>query len=79
MRLYKILVQKNPDGYTAYPVGLKGIAAGHGETFEDALKSVKSEIVYHAETFGVDVLEIDPPVLEAFVAEVIVDHDNKSD
>jgi hypothetical protein len=30
---------------------------------------VKSAIRFHIETFGEDVLDIEPPILEAFVAE----------
>jgi len=69
MRQYKIIVEKYADGYVAYPLGLKGIVVGQGDTYEEALSDVKSAIRFHIETFGEDVLEIDPPILEAFVAE----------
>jgi len=65
----KIIVEKHPDGYVAYPLGLKGVAVGQGNTYEEALADVKSAITFHIETFGPEVLEIEPPVLEAFVAE----------
>ena len=69
MRQYKIVVEKHPDGYVAYPLGLKGVVVGEGDTYEEALADVKSAIRFHIETFGEEVLEIDPPILEAFVAE----------
>lgn len=69
MRQYKIIVEKHPDGYVAYPLGLKGIVVGQGDTYDEALADVKSAIRFHIETFGEDVLDVDPPVLEAFVAE----------
>ena len=69
MKQFKVVVEKHPDGYVAYPLGLKGIVVGEGDTYEDALIDVKSAIRFHIETFGKDVLEIEPPVLEAFVAE----------
>lgn len=69
MRQYKIIVEKHPDGYVAYPLGLKGVVVGQGDTYEEALSDVKSAIRFHVESFGQDVLDIDPPVLEAFVAE----------
>lgn len=69
MRQYKVIVEKYPDGYVAYPLGLKGVVVGQGDTYEEALSDVKSAIRFHIETFGEDVLEIDPPILEAFVAE----------
>jgi predicted RNase H-like HicB family nuclease len=70
LRQLKIIVEKNPDGYVAYPLGLKGIVVGEGDTYEEALSDVKSAIKFHIETFGKDVLEVDPPVIEAFVAEM---------
>ncbi len=70
---YKIIVEKHPDGYVAYPLGIKGIVVGQGDTYEEALADVKSAIKFHIETFGEEVLEIDPPILEAFVAEAGVE------
>jgi predicted RNase H-like HicB family nuclease len=69
MRQYKIIVEKHPDGYVAYPLGVKGVVVGEGDTYEEALSDVKSAIRFHIDTFGTDVLEIEPPVLEVFVAE----------
>jgi predicted RNase H-like HicB family nuclease len=69
MRQFKIVVEKHTDGYVAYPLGLKGIVVGQGDTYEEALSDVKSAISFHIETFGDEVLETDSPVLEAFVAE----------
>jgi predicted RNase H-like HicB family nuclease len=68
-RQFKIIVEKHADGYVAYPLGLKGVVVGQGDTYEDALKDVKSAIRFHVETFGPDVLEQESPVIEAFVAE----------
>ena len=65
----KIVVEKHQDGYVAYPLGLKGVVVGQGDSYEEALADVKSAIRFHMETFGAEALEIDPPVLEAFVAE----------
>ena len=69
---FKILIEKHIDGYVAYPVGLKGVIVGEGDTYEEALTDVKSAIRFHIETFGQDVLQNDDPVLEAFVAETEV-------
>jgi predicted RNase H-like HicB family nuclease len=46
---------------------------GQGDTYEQALSDVKSAIRFHIETFGPEVLEMDPPILEAFVAEAGVE------
>lgn len=71
-RKLKIIVERHEDGYVAYPIGLKGVVVGGGDTYEEALADVKSAIAFHIETFGADVLEDDSPVLEAFVAEARV-------
>ncbi len=67
---FKIIVEKHTDGYVAYPLGLKGVVVGEGATYEEALADVKSAIKFHIESFGGDVTEGEPPVLEAFVAEM---------
>ena len=69
MRQLKIIVEKHTDGYVAYPWGLKGVVVGQGDTYEEALSDVKSAIRFHIETFGDDVLNVEPPVLEAFIVE----------
>ncbi len=68
-REFKIVIEKHPDGYVAYPLGLKGVVIGQGDTFDEALADVKSAIAFHVETFGMEALETDDPALEAFVAE----------
>ena len=64
-----MVVEKHAEGYAAYPLGLKGVVVGEGDTYEEALADVKSAIRFHIETFGEEVLEGDSPVLEAFVTE----------
>jgi predicted RNase H-like HicB family nuclease len=65
----KIIVEKHPDGYVAYPLGVKGAMVGEGDTDEEALADAKSAIKFHLEGFGPNALEVDPPVLKALVAE----------
>lgn len=72
MKQIKIIVERHSDGYVAYPIGLKGVVIGEGETYEEALSDVKSAIQFHIETFGPEVIESDSPVLEAFIAEARV-------
>jgi len=69
MKQLKIIVEKHPDGYIAYPLGMKGVIVGQGDTYDEALNDIKSAIRFHIESFGPDVLDVDPPVLEAFIAE----------
>jgi predicted RNase H-like HicB family nuclease len=68
----KIIVEKHPDGYVAYPLGIKGVVVGEGDTYEEALADVRSAIRFHIETFGADVLTADSTVLEAFIAEATI-------
>ena len=51
MQHLKIIVEKHPEGYVAYPFGLKGVVVGEGNTYEEALADVKSAIKFHIETF----------------------------
>lgn len=53
----KVIVEKHPDGYVAYPLGLKGVVAGEGDSYEEALADVKSAIRFHIGTFGEDDLD----------------------
>ncbi|MBI4712077.1 MAG: type II toxin-antitoxin system HicB family antitoxin [Planctomycetes bacterium] len=69
MKQIKIIVEKHPDGYVAYPLGIKGVVVGQGDTYEAALSDVKSAILFHLKSFGKEVLDVDPPVIEAFIAE----------
>jgi predicted RNase H-like HicB family nuclease len=69
MKPIKIIIEKHADGYVAYPLGLKGVVVGEGNTYEEALADVKSAIRFHVETFGPEVLDEESPVLEAFIAE----------
>ena len=71
MKNLKIIVEKHPDCYVAYPLGLEGAVVAQGETYEEALADVKSAIKFHIETFGLRVVDEDE-VLEAFVAEARV-------
>jgi predicted RNase H-like HicB family nuclease len=73
MKQIKIIVEKHPDGYIAYPLGIKGIVIGQGDSYEEALVDVKSAIRFHVESFGTEILEIDPPILEAFIAETRIE------
>ena len=69
MKTWKIVVEKHPDGYVAYPLGLKGIVVGEGDSYDTALADCQSAIRFHLKTFGTESVKGVPPVLEAFIAE----------
>ncbi len=52
MTHFKIVIERHPDGYVSYPLGLKGVVVGEGDTYEEALADVKSAIRFHIEAFG---------------------------
>lgn len=66
---FKVVVEKHPDGYVAYPLGLKGVVVSEGDSYEEVLSNVKSAIKFHIETFGNEIFEEEEPVIEAFIAE----------
>ena len=68
MRSLKIVIERHDDGYVAYPLGLRGVVVGEGDTFDEALQDVKSAIGFHIETFGDESFD-GPPAIEAFVVE----------
>ena len=47
MQPIKIIIEMHPDGYVAYPIGIKGIVIGEGDTYGEALADVKSAIQFH--------------------------------
>ncbi|MGB8309069.1 MAG: type II toxin-antitoxin system HicB family antitoxin [Methanoregula sp.] len=69
MRPFKIIVEKHPDGFVAYPVGLKGVVVGEGNTYDEAIADVTSAIRFHIETFGKDAFS-DDDVIDTQLAEV---------
>lgn len=71
-RRFKIVVERSDEGYVAYPIGLKGVVVGDGDTFEDALANVKSAIAFHIETFGHEALDELTESDEIFFAETDV-------
>jgi len=68
----KIIVEEHPDGFVAYPVGLRGVIVGQGDTLDEAVADVTSAIRFHVETFGDTELEMDEPLLDVFVTETRV-------
>ena len=74
-RQIKVIVEKHPDGYVAYPLGIKGVVIGQGNSYKEAIDDVQSAISFHVETFGPDSLvDSESPVIEAFATDVAVQH-----
>ncbi len=71
MKQFKIIIEKHPDGYVAYPIGIVGAIVGQGDTYEEALSDVKSAIATYIEVFGKENLEDTSPV-EVFIDEAAI-------
>jgi predicted RNase H-like HicB family nuclease len=71
MHPFKIIVEKHPDGFVAYPVGMKGVVVGEGNTYEEAVSDVTSAIRFHIETFGKSAFS-DDDIVDARLAEVVI-------
>jgi len=52
MQPLKILIEQHADGYVAYPLNMRGVVIGEGNTCEEAVADVTSAIRFHIETFG---------------------------
>ena len=70
MRTIKVIVEKHTDGYVAYPLGMKGVVVGQGDTCKEALEDVRSAISFHIESFGSEM--INRVFLDAIIADVEV-------
>ncbi|MBU7046430.1 MAG: type II toxin-antitoxin system HicB family antitoxin [Theionarchaea archaeon] len=67
----RVVIEKYPEGYVAYLLGMKGIVVGEGDSYQEALEDVKSAIKLHIETFGEDGFEPEE-VMETFVTKVVL-------
>ncbi len=72
MKSVKIVIEKHPDGYLAYPLGIEGVVVGEGDTYAEALADVQSALQFHIETFGPETITGQSPVLEAYLGEAVV-------
>ena len=70
MSQIKIIIEKHTDGYIGYPVGMKGVVVGQGDSYEEALADTKSAVKFHIDSFGDDAFDSDDSdILDLFIAE----------
>ena len=60
----KFVVERHSDGYIAYPLGVRGVCVGEGNTRDEALEDAKSAFREFVEVFGKEYLEESPPAAE---------------
>ena len=65
----RVIIEKHSDGYIAYPIGLKGVVVGEGDSYQEALADITSAIQFHVETFGDEAIAEGELVQDAFIAE----------
>ena len=65
----KFVIEQHSDGFVAYPLGLRGVVVGQGDTREDALADAKSAAKFHIETFGQDAVSDESPLIDAEVVD----------
>jgi len=68
----KVVIEHTDDGYVAYPLGLKGVVVGQGDSYEQALADVTSAIRAHLKEFGPDIIAPGSAAVEVFIAEAEV-------
>lgn len=69
----KYVVEQHADGFVAYPLGVRDVIVGQGETSEAALADAQSAVRFHCETFGAESLESESPLLDAFLIDAGID------
>jgi len=69
MRILKFIVERHSDGYLAYPLGLRGVVMGQGDSYEEALRDARSAAQAHIDAFGQEAFDGDSDVEAAYVAE----------
>jgi len=72
MKQFRIIIEKPPDGYVAYPIDITGAVVGEGDTYEEAWADVKSAIRCYIEVFGKETMENESPAIETFLVEAEV-------
>lgn len=48
----KFFIEQYSDGFVAYPLGIKGVVVGQGDTRDEALADAQSAVRFHRDTFG---------------------------
>ncbi len=75
-----IVVEKHPDGFVAYPIGIVGAVVGEGDTYDDAVADLRSALAFHVETFGEDVVLDEPDIFgEHLLKDSVLRYDDPTE
>ncbi len=69
----KFIIEQHSDGFLAYPLGLRGVVVGQGDTREAALADARSATKFHIDTFGDQAAEERSDLIDAEVIEIGID------
>ena len=69
MKPLKFIIEQHTDGFVAYPLGLRGVVVGQGDSYDEALADAQSAADFHIASFGPQVFDDQDDILDAFVAE----------
>ena len=70
----KIVVEQHSDTFVAYPLSVDGAVVGQGDTAEEAFNQCISALQAHIEAFGPEVLDVELPVVDAFMTETEINY-----
>ncbi len=70
----KFIVEQHSDGFVAYPLGLRGVVVGQGDTRDESLADAQSAAKFHVETFGDAAVVEESQPITAEVIEVGIDN-----
>ncbi|MGL4512798.1 MAG: hypothetical protein ACRCT8_06880 [Lacipirellulaceae bacterium] len=69
MQTLRFVIERHADGFVAYPLGLRWVVVGEGDTQEAALADAQSATRFHLDTFGDQALLDEAMPLGAVVVE----------
>jgi predicted RNase H-like HicB family nuclease len=69
----KFIVEQHSDGFLAYPIGMKGVVVGQGDTRDEALADARSAARFHRDTFGEEVVAEAMGIIDAEVVDARID------
>ncbi len=72
MKTLKFVVEQHEEGFLAYPLGLRGVVLGQGDTGAEALADAQSGASFHIETFGTQAFDDADDIKSAYVAKAEV-------
>jgi predicted RNase H-like HicB family nuclease len=71
LKSINVIIEKHPEGYVAYLLGLSGVLLSKGNTYQEALENIKFTIKFHLENFRKETFQ-DECIITTFIGEITV-------